>query len=93
VLYGTTANGGSKNAGTVFKLNRDGSDYNVLRSFSRTGGDGQNPSGDLVAGSEGTFFGTTRGGGELGFGTIFKLFASTPIVVITRIEWDGAAHG
>jgi uncharacterized repeat protein (TIGR03803 family) len=90
-LYGTSVNGGFNDAGTIFKLNKDGSGYSVLHSFSNTGGDGQHPSGKLVKGSAGTFYGTTTGGGDLHFGTVFKLFASTPIIVISRIELDGAA--
>src|SRR5262249_52353209 len=40
-VYGTTANGGSSNLGTVFKVNTDGSGYTVLKSFA--GSDGANP--------------------------------------------------
>src|SRR5438552_608949 len=42
-LYGTTETGGSSILGTIFKLNKDGSGYAVLYSFSKTGGDGQRP--------------------------------------------------
>jgi len=33
-LYGTTLSGGSKDAGTVFKLKKDGSGYRILHTFS-----------------------------------------------------------
>jgi uncharacterized repeat protein (TIGR03803 family) len=34
-LYGTTQNGGPGDNGTIFRLNKDGSDYRVLHSFNR----------------------------------------------------------
>jgi len=79
-LYGTTHGGGTNNAGTVFKLSRDGSGYTVLHTFSRTGSDGTNPgtgwdsSAGLVEGSDGMLYGTTlSGGGPNDAGTVFKL--------------------
>ncbi|HTL56309.1 MAG TPA: choice-of-anchor tandem repeat GloVer-containing protein [Candidatus Limnocylindrales bacterium] len=58
-LYGTAVYRGSPtaNAGTVFKVNTDGSDFKVLHTFA--GGDGgANPLGGLVA-SGNTLYGTT----------------------------------
>ena len=52
VLYGTTKNGGSNNAGTVFTLNKDGSAYGVLRHFGAPG-DGLNPYAGLVQATDG----------------------------------------
>jgi len=73
VLYGTTPDGGA-NAGTVFKLNRDGGSYAVVRRFTGTGGDGSGPRARLVEGSDGSLYGTTAGGGILAvIGTVFKL--------------------
>lgn len=73
-LYGTTVNGGSSGGyGTVFKLNRDGSGYAVLRSFSNTGNDPQNPQAALIEGDGGILFGTTYNGGTAGKGTLFSL--------------------
>ena len=75
-FYGTAELGGNA-AGTVFKLNADGSDFTVLHSFSNTGGDGINPTSALIQGSDGTLYGsTTEGGGAGGYvgaGTVFKL--------------------
>src|SRR5207247_4481926 len=39
-LYGTTWYGGSTWNGTVFRVNRDGSNYAVVYSFLETGGEG-----------------------------------------------------
>ncbi|MBI4659958.1 MAG: hypothetical protein HY735_14045 [Verrucomicrobia bacterium] len=70
-LYGTAPNGGAGNAGTVFKLNPDGTGFTVLKSFTST--DGAVPLGTLMQGSDGALYGTTRQGGDTGLGTVFKL--------------------
>jgi uncharacterized repeat protein (TIGR03803 family) len=54
VFYGTTSSGGG--AGTVFRVNKDGSDYAVLRSISSAGGDGQYPRAAVVEGSDGALY-------------------------------------
>jgi uncharacterized repeat protein (TIGR03803 family) len=80
-LYGTLSAGGRKGEGVVFKLNKDGSGYTVLHSFTgyENGEDGSSPQG-LAEGSDGALYGTTRIGGRpsgdlypLGSGTVFKV--------------------
>ena len=39
-----------------------------------------------MQGTEGALYGTTYYGGDLNLGTVFKLFASTPAVALTRIQ-------
>src|SRR5437867_5017787 len=84
-LYGTTLQGGSAGRGTVYKVNKDGSGYVIIRSFSGTGGDGSRPQASLIQGSDGALYGTTGNGGNAedytGAGTIFK------------ISKDGTAYG
>ena len=77
-LYGTTQIGGrSQNGSTVFKLTPPLSGkgpwtITVLHSF--TGGtDGSQPDGGLIFDKQGALYGTTRGGGSWGAGTVFKL--------------------
>lgn len=73
-LYGTTYLGGVSNAGTVYKLGKDGSGYSVLLSFSGVAaGDGENPFASLKLGGDGVLYGTTQLGGTNGGGTVFKL--------------------
>ncbi len=74
-LYGTTLEGGTKNAGTVFKLNKDGGGYAVLHSFFSSEADGFKPMAGLLPGSDGALYGTTDGGGSGNGrnGTVFKL--------------------
>ena len=57
-LYGVTQTGGSNNSGTVFRVTTNGI-FTTLTSFTDTNGFKDEV--DLVAGSNGTFYGTTFG--------------------------------
>ena len=73
VLYGTTGFGGSFDAGTVFKMNTDGSGFAVLKQFNNSIG-GKLPSAGLTL-SGSVLYGTTSSassGCECGAG-VFKL--------------------
>ncbi len=70
-LYGTTSEGGTANAGTVFKVNKDGTGFTVLHSFECTPTNGCGPSG-VTEGSDGALYGTTFAGGG-GAGTVYRL--------------------
>ena len=80
-FYGTTSTGGDLNCsdaetgfgsgcGTVFKMDTSGA-VTVIYTFS--GPDGSTPVGDLIQGSDGNFYGTTKYGGTANQGTVFKL--------------------
>jgi uncharacterized repeat protein (TIGR03803 family) len=70
-LYGTTAQGGAFNFGTVFKLDTSGNET-ILYSFTG-GSDGCLPPAALIIDKEGNLYSTTIGGGVCGYGTVFKL--------------------
>ena len=72
-MYGATGHGGSINYGTIYKLNKDGSGYSILRNFVGSGGDGNAPIGALLEVTRGVFYGTTQYGGDLGAGCVFAL--------------------
>jgi uncharacterized repeat protein (TIGR03803 family) len=73
-LYGTTDVGGSgDHNGTVFKLNPDGTGYQLLHSFAVEPFDGRFPRSSLVEGRDGALYGTTQSGGTNDAGTVFKL--------------------
>src|SRR5437016_5036383 len=72
-LYGTTSIGGTNKAGTVFKMNRDGSGYTLLHQFGSVGSDGQNAQAGLMQASDGALYGTTFFGGSNDLGIVFKL--------------------
>jgi uncharacterized repeat protein (TIGR03803 family) len=81
-LYGVTSNGGSFTCpggacGTVFSMNLDGSDEQVVYSFQgQAHSDGMRPEQDLLL-LNGTFYGTTYLGGNgactNGCGTVFSI--------------------
>ena len=73
MLYGTTQTGGTNDAGTVFKMNLDGTGYSVIHQFAGAPTDGNVPSGDLVQGRDGVLYGTTRYGGANDLGMVFRV--------------------
>ena len=72
-LYGATESGGTNNAGSLFKLDADGSAYAILHTFSTNNGDGINPEAGLLQGRNGVLYGTTQLGGTQAAGTVFTL--------------------
>ena len=72
VLYGTTASGGGSGAGTVFRINQDGTGYGVLHNFSFTG-DGGEPWANLSLSPNGALCGTTENGGINSGGIAFAI--------------------
>jgi uncharacterized repeat protein (TIGR03803 family) len=73
-LYGTTANGGDNDLGTVFVINTDGNNYQRLYSFSgkTNNGDGSKPIDNVIL-VNGWLYGMTTEGGAHNLGTIFKV--------------------
>jgi uncharacterized repeat protein (TIGR03803 family) len=80
-FYGTTASGGTADSGTIYKIAPDGSFtslYTFCLGFPKCT-DGSDPSGGLIQGRDGNFYGTTAAGGTNGYcgniqcGTIFKI--------------------
>jgi uncharacterized repeat protein (TIGR03803 family) len=83
-FYGTTAQGGTSDNGTVYKVSPTGEGA-TLYSFSG-GTDGLTPGTALIQASDGNFYGTTKFGGQpqnTGLGTIFRI---TPAGVLTTLH-------
>jgi uncharacterized repeat protein (TIGR03803 family) len=74
-LYGTTYSGGSLGAGTVFKLNTNGTGFSSLANFDYSMTGGYNEGGGLVQATDGTIYGTALQGGSSGSGTLYQLNA------------------
>jgi uncharacterized repeat protein (TIGR03803 family) len=88
-FYGTTFFGGSNgNSGTIFKITPTGT-LTTLHSFNGT--DGEGPVAGLVQAANGTFYGTTYGGGANGgYGTVFKI---TPTGTLTTLHSFNGTDG
>lgn len=91
-FYGTNQNGGSSNAGTVFRISADGSSFVVLKEFLSP--DGAGPTGRLVEGPDGNFYGNTYTGGVSGgWGTVFKMSADgTSFSVLRSFGYSDGAN-
>jgi uncharacterized repeat protein (TIGR03803 family) len=70
-LYGTTPNGGTSNAGTVFQVDSTGK-KTVLYNFTDST-DGGDPAAGLIRDAAGNLYGTTIQGGSSFAGTVFKV--------------------
>ncbi len=73
-LYGVSASGGvsaPSGYGTVFKVQPDGTGFDILYSFTN-GSDGAGPAAGLII-SGSTLYGTAKNGGSGGHGTVFKV--------------------
>ena len=95
-FYGTGAEGGAHDAGTIFKITPAGQ-LTVLHTFDAgtrvTGGyvsndDGYNPSAP-IQGEDGNFYGTTYQGGSSGTGTVYRL---TPGGTLTLLHTFAAVN-
>src|SRR5581483_9348026 len=77
LLYGTTsATDSLTNAGTVFRLQKNGTGFSMLKRFFFTSSirtNGASPLGGLVEGTNGLLFGTTSAGGANSMGAVFQL--------------------
>ncbi|MBI3867038.1 MAG: hypothetical protein HY299_00780 [Verrucomicrobia bacterium] len=71
-LYGTTLNGGSGGVGTIYRIGAAGEGFETVWHFQRGDKGPQLPQSGLALGSEGEFYGTSTGGGDTGFGTVFR---------------------
>ena len=73
-FYGTTIAGGAYGYGTVYRITPGGT-LTTLSTFAN-GNDGAAPSGALIQGTDGHFYGTTQSGGPGLGGTVFMMSAA-----------------
>jgi uncharacterized repeat protein (TIGR03803 family) len=92
-LYGTTSLGGAGNAGTVFKITPAGN-LTTIYSFCNLSNcaDGLTPDGGLARTSDGSFYGTTSGGGAYGLGSIFKTTRDGSLTTLYSFCATGYPH-
>jgi uncharacterized repeat protein (TIGR03803 family) len=90
-LYGTARHGGDANTGMIFKLSKDGSGYTQVYSFGIPPA-AYEPDSGLVAAHNGALYGSASHGGDLGLGTLFRLWpAATPEMLSVDI-FNGMAR-
>ncbi len=85
-LYGTTANGGPSDDGTVFEVAAGSGTISTLATFNGT--NGENPLGALIRDSSGNLYGTTYLGGASSDGTVFELAAGSGTIT-TLASFNG----
>jgi uncharacterized repeat protein (TIGR03803 family) len=86
-FYGTTNSGGTYLAGTVFRITPGGT-LTTLHVFGSVNNDGNFPYSGLIQAVDGNLYGTTKGGGVYGDGTIFEI---TLVGILTIIHSFNAA--
>jgi len=72
VFYGVSLSGGTYDNGTIFRINPDGTGFEVLHSFNGAGFEGEAPGGALLA-SGGVLYGVAESGGARLGGTVFRI--------------------
>ena len=87
-LYGTTCEGGTNNAGSVFEIANQTNSITTLASFNAVTG-GTKPNSSVTLDSAGNLFGTTSSGGADGYGTVFEIPAGSNTVT-TLASFNGA---
>jgi uncharacterized repeat protein (TIGR03803 family) len=92
-MYGTNSAGGSGQNGTAFELNPANLSqyFSLLYNFNAPIGDtGQGPEASLTEDATGNLYGTTVGGGEFGYGNVFKLSFTNGSWTYTSLhDFDG----
>lgn len=91
-LYGMTRFGGASNAGTIFKINVDGTGFALLHSFAGGATDGREPYGSLISSND-KLYGMTSLGGASDFGTVFKISTNGTGFAVLHSFAGGAMDG
>lgn len=92
-LYGTAIAGGSFAGGTLFRVQPDGSGFQILRHFGSPTGDGIQPRRLTADVGSGVFFGTTDSGGASNRGTVFGIDDSGANYIVLRSFEGSPADG
>jgi uncharacterized repeat protein (TIGR03803 family) len=89
-FYGTSHDGGANGGGVVYRVSPAGVET-VLHSFGQTPEDGEGPSGPLIEGADGDFYGVTQSGGSGRMtcsiegnrcGTVYRITSSGAVTIL-----------
>ena len=89
-LYGMTVDGGQYGFGTIFRMTLEGQ-FTVLHAFAGQP-DGGSPSGRLIQGSDGSFYGVTSKGGAWNRGTAFRMSSDGVLIPIHHFNYPANDH-
>lgn len=90
-FYGTASQGGTSNAGVLFKIAANGN-YSILHTFTGAANDGKYPTyTSLLMGSRGALYGVTEEGGAADGGILYKF--STGKLTILHSFMGGTTDG
>ena len=84
-FYGTATAGGSGGYGTVFKMTTKGK-ITVLHNFTQSATDGGTPTGGVIQGADGSFYGATYFGGSSSEGTLFKVTTAKKFTLLHSFD-------
>jgi uncharacterized repeat protein (TIGR03803 family) len=93
-LYGTAGEGGNLalnggyGYGTIFRVTTNGQ---LTRLFAFAGTNGAYPSGRLVQGNDGSFYGTTSGDGLADWGTVFRFTTNGTLSTLVSFDYNNGA--
>ena len=91
-FYGTTSQGGTSNAGVLFKIGAKGK-YSILHTFTGATNDGKYPTyTSLLMDSAGTLYGVTEEGGSANGGILYT-FIKTGTLTILHSFMGGTTDG
>ncbi|HEY0455404.1 MAG TPA: choice-of-anchor tandem repeat GloVer-containing protein, partial [Verrucomicrobiae bacterium] len=92
-LYGTASRGGVYNRGVIFRINADGTGYQVQRAFGAITNDGELPAGKLLEASDGMLYGTASWGGAFGGGIVYRLNKTGTSYTVLKAFGDSSLNG
>ncbi|MGZ8524753.1 MAG: choice-of-anchor tandem repeat GloVer-containing protein, partial [Chitinophagaceae bacterium] len=84
-LAGLTSNGGPEGKGTAFTIKTNGTGFAIAKGFADWG---KSPTGGLIQGADGSYYGMTNGGGTFNnYGTIFKITSAGVLTVLRQLNF------
>lgn len=89
-LYGLCRNGGTYDSGSIFVYDSASNAVEVIHYFG-SGSDGAQPAGSMIRLGN-SIYGTTRYGGSLGRGTMFRLDLIAPSAPFVKVEGGTIYH-
>lgn len=91
-LYGVTYRTPTDGGGKIYRIDKDGSNFETIHSFTLQSIDGSNPLAGLTEHSDGFLYGVTRNGGTGGSGTFYKIDSEGNFTLLFSFPSEGFAN-